>query len=178
MPPHLWPYFLFLPYRQTGSMTPTRRTAPQSRPRSLTWLSRCSARITSLPLSNLTWRAALSTRTCGWPASPMASVCSRPGPSRSTNATQEIRTSSARWTCRWEIKVYGFDFDIYHSSLRWSMSTDIWVFDVGCVWQVVCFYNEMGLALKAKAHGNWGLSFWFNQCFLSNLPLPLTYFVQ
>lgn len=100
--PPPWPFLPFLPYRQIDSMTPTRPTAPQSRPRTPTWWSRCSAHTTSLPPSSLTWRAALSTRTCGWPASPTASAPSPPGPSKSTNATQETRTSSAPWTCRWE----------------------------------------------------------------------------
>ncbi len=123
-------------------MTPTRPTAPQSRPRTPTWWSRCSAHTTSLPTSSLTWRAALSTRTCVWPASPTASAHSPPGPSKSTNATQETRTSSALWTCRWE-------------------ATSLWLQPCqSCPFSL--FFEALlcvGLASKAEAHGNDGFDF-------------------
>ncbi len=82
------------------------------------------------PAVSLTWRAVLSTRTCGWPASPTASAPSPPGPSKSTNAAQETRTSSALWTCRWE-------------------TTSLWLQPL--------FFEALlcvGLAFKAEAHGN------------------------
>lgn len=87
---------------ESDSMSSPRPIDPRNRRRSPTWSSRFSRRTPTPPPWRPTWKAARYTRTWDSPACRMESAASRPGPLRSTNATQGRRGSSLQlWTCRY-----------------------------------------------------------------------------